>query len=204
MKVKHLLIGSLVIPILYIVMAVLTYQSPKEENTRPVDIFRMPFGVTSPTQQKRIINDFAEQNNLDIHAEAFQGATTDLIRIIRAPDSVAIVTIGYHKSNRPTLWRVNGLDPMKPITGFSKHIPFPSWGTHTMLLVAYDPDITIIAKDKSIIRASWGFINSWNVPGKEATDQSLHWMTDTEFKATWGYNIPFGIGGNNVVVVSSK
>jgi len=76
-----------------------------------------------------------------------------------------------------------------------------------MVLAAYDPDMTIKIIDKkgtviAIHNTPWGFINSWEAPGAKPDTQSLFWMTAADFKATWGYEMPFDIGSNNVVVVS--
>ncbi len=61
---------------------------------------------------------------------------------------------------------------------------------HAEVVVAYDPT----HKD-----GPWGLLNWWDpVP-----DNKIRWMSDTDFQKQWNYQFPAGIGGNNLVIIST-
>jgi hypothetical protein len=159
-----------------------------------------PNGPTMPKQQVALAKKLAAQVGLEITARAMRGTPNDLITYLGEPDSFVVVTIGWGRTNRPSILYTDGVlrdfsPPDHANLGKTK-IDFP-FNAHTMLLAAYDPGHKVEVDGKSMT-LPWGFINSWQDGGK-----NLYWMTEHDFRDGWRYVIP-GVGRQKMVVIQKR
>ena len=109
----------------------------------------------------------------------------ELLRLTAEADKVAsLVTIYWWFGKSPAIYYKD-----QP-TNYNR--PEGASG-HTMLFAAYDPE-----HKSGDISTPWGFINSWVDEGS-----GLFWMSDQDFRRTWGTPIPRW-GKNAVVLLSLK
>lgn len=145
--------------------------------------------ATTPGQQINILNELAKYNDLPITAEALKVTPSDLKVWLHDPNEVVIVTIGWDDNDIPIITRdssdASG-NPDRPAEGIG-------WGAHSVVLASYDPTHVDAAGNP----APWGFVNSWTNGGNE-----IYWMTDADFTQALEYDIPFGVGSNNAVVIT--
>lgn len=143
--------------------------------------------ATTPQQQANIINTIASYSGIALKAEAKHGNKADLYKLLGAPDTAVIVTIGWDPGFKPFLAR----------DGNSNEAPDAKWPyfAHALVLAAYDPGHTSTSSGNTIT-TEWGFVNSWYTGGS-----SIYWMPDADFDKAWNFNI-VPVGSNNMVVVT--
>jgi hypothetical protein len=180
-----------------------------DKNSFPIPLWGLrmwPNGPTSPQQQVNLINLIAEQNGLPVKARAVQADDQLLLQALQDPDSVVSVTLLWAEpSIAHPLWGVrpgeidspviapDSVTDPKPILFMEGDPPITG---HAMVLAAYDSEHR--RGDGTI--APWGFINSW-VDGSTKEGKEIYWMTDEDFKRTWGHGAPF-FPSNSAVVIT--
>jgi hypothetical protein len=149
---------------------------------------RLPYrwwrdGPVSPSQQVAIIRKLAKELNLPLSVRLAHPKPDDLITLIRQPDTVVQVTIGWMKGNAPSITLGDGNISYADNT----HI---NW--HTMIAASHEPTHRdIIGQIKP-----WGFVNSWVNQG-----DYLFWISDADFIRSWSFYTPFG-GCRSTVIIT--
>jgi hypothetical protein len=149
---------------------------------------RLPYrwwkdGPVSPSQQVAIVRKMAEELNLPLSARLTHPKPDDLITLIRQPDTVVQVTIGWIKQNAPAITLGDGTVSYTPNS-------LINW--HTMIIAAHDPT----HRDIAGLVKPWGFINSWVNQGDK-----LFWISDADFIRSWSFYTPFG-GFRSTVIIT--
>lgn len=140
-------------------------------------------GITPPLQV-RLADYLAKTRDLPIQAELLH-INPELLRLTAQSDKVAsLVTIYWWFGKSPSIYYKD-----QP-TNYNR--PEGASG-HTMLFAAYDPE-----HKSGEVLTPWGFINSWVSEGS-----GLFWMSDPDFRRSWGIPIPRW-GKNAVVLLSLK
>lgn len=145
-------------------------------------LFRIfPKWAVAPGMQARYVNYLAKKHHLPIRAKKLHLDPETLLELNQDPNKVALVTLLWLRDKAPAIYYAK-----RPINVN----PDQSIGGHTMLFAIYDP----LHQNGPGRHTPWGFINSW-VDGGNA----LFWMTDSDFKASWGLKVP--IVGNHATVI---
>jgi hypothetical protein len=149
---------------------------------------RLPYrwwkdGPVSPIQQVTRIRKLTKELNLPLSTKLTHPIPNELIVLIREPDTVALVTIGWLKGNAPAITLGDGN------TSYADNSQI-NW--HTMVPAAYDPT----RRDIAGLVKPWGFINSWVNQGDK-----LFWIPDADFIRSWSFYTPFG-GCRSTVIIT--
>lgn len=119
-------------------------------------------------QTANLIRRLASQNGLQPVVRCGFGTLTDIRERLRNNNQLTIVTLTYFQGAEPV---IAGGTKTSSSLGSS-----PIIGGHVMILAAYDPE-HYNSSDES---TPWGFLSSW--PNLE----NIYWMTDRDFRRTWG------------------
>lgn len=141
-----------------------------------------PDWAVTPGMQARLVNYLAKKHQLPIHAKKLHTDPDALLATSENPNKLALVTIYWLHKNIPAIYYAKSAKNYNTDKGA---------GGHTMLFAAYDP----LHQNGPGRHTPWGFINSW-VQGGTA----LFWMTDSDFRASWGLKIPL-IGNHATVII---
>jgi hypothetical protein len=143
----------------------------------------LPGSGILPHMQMGLVNYLIRRDNLPLRAKSLH-LTPEILRNLPYDDELtALVTIYWLPKKTPGIYLGSTEYNYNGTAGLSGH---------TMLFSAYDPNHT----NGRIGLTPWGFINSWIQGGSD-----LFWMTDKDFRRTWGFRVPF-IGYNATVVIS--
>jgi len=146
-------------------------------------IFRVfPKWAVTPRMQARFVNYLAKRHQLPVKAEFHHLDPEALQKLTDEHDTIALVTIYWLRKQAPPIYY-----DKRP----QNYNETSTAGGHTMLFAAYDT----LHKNSPGRATPWGFINSW-VQGGNA----LFWMTDHDFKKSWGIKLPL-IGNHATVLI---
>ena len=119
-------------------------------------------------QTANLIRILGLQNDLNPHVRSGFGTLVDLRDRLLDGNSLTLISVTYFQGQEPIIARgPSG----KTSLGSTRYI-----GGHLMILGAYDPT----HQNKSGVNTPWGFLSSW--PGQGY----LFWMTEGDFRRTWG------------------
>ena len=121
------------------------------------------------------IRKLGRAHNLNLLVKSKIAKIPDLLDSLKAEGKITLVSVTYFKGEEPAIARGNNIN---------SSLASARWiGGHVMILGAYDPG----HHNQSGNCTPWGFLSSW--AGKD----QLYWMTDEDFKRSWGrlsiYNI---------------
>ena len=118
---------------------------------------------------------FAGVHGLSPEVKIGRGTPQILQTILLDGNSLVLVSMTYFQDREPAIaYGKNNSSSLK-----STRLV----GGHLMLLGAYDPQ----HKNNAETPTPWGFLSSW--PGNDY----LYWMTDHDFRRTWGQLTPFNM-----------
>ena len=119
-------------------------------------------------QTANLVRELGRQAGLPIRVRSRKWRDHDLIETFQDHNIISLVTLTYLKGKEPII--------AKGETTTSSLAPAEWIGGHILIPAAYDPG----HRNKNGVSTPWGFLSSWGV-----LDQ-LYWMTDKEFKHSWG------------------
>ena len=126
-------------------------------------------------QTANLIRKLAGQNGLSPYVRSGFGTPGDLRERLPDGNSLTLVSVTYFQGREPIIAR--GLSAATSL-GATRYI-----GGHLMILGAYDPG----HQNEAGVSTPWGFLSSW--PGQ----RFLFWMTEADFRRTWGQLSYFNI-----------
>lgn len=141
-----------------------------------------PGWAVTPGMQARFINYLAKKHHLPVNAKLHHLNPEDLRNLAEEHDTIALVTIYWLRKKAPAIYYAKSP---------KNHNQSAKTGGHTMLFAAYDR----LHQNGPGRHTPWGFINSW-VQGGNA----LFWMTDHDFRNSWGMKLPL-IGNHATVII---
>ena len=119
-------------------------------------------------QTANLIRKLALQNDLKPRVRSGFGTLVDLRDRLLDGNSLILISITYFQGQEPVIARGSSTTTSLGSTRFL--------GGHLMILGAYDP----AHQNESGVNTPWGFLSSW--PGQG----HLFWMTEKEFRRSWG------------------
>lgn len=141
-----------------------------------------PNWAVTPRMQARFVNHLAKKQKLPVKAKFLHLNPQELRDLADDPNTIALVTIYWLREQAPPIYYAKS---PKNYNETSKA------GGHTMLFAAYDT----LHQNGPGRHTPWGFVNSW-VQGGNA----LFWMTDHDFRKSWGIKWPL-IGNHATVLI---
>ena len=143
-----------------------------------------PDWAVTPRMQVRLLRYLAKTRSLPLSI-SFQHANTNLlIESLSNPTLIPIITVFWLKGQAPAIYYGNS-------TG--NYNATNNMGAHSMLFAAYKPDH--LSGERV---TPWGFINSW-----KDDSNLLFWMSDEDFRKSWGLKLP-GIGNNPLILIEHQ
>jgi hypothetical protein len=119
-------------------------------------------------QTANLIRTFGHQNHLLPKVQSRIITREKIKERLQDNNTLVLVTLTYFKGREPIIAQGSKT---------SSALGNTTWvGGHVMILGAYDPGHL----NDAGLPTPWGFLSSW--PGKEY----LHWMTEEDFKHSWG------------------
>ena len=107
-------------------------------------------------------------NGITFKVRIKRGKVPDLHNTLKDGGAVCLVSVTYFRGEEPLISRGNNS---------TSALAAPRWvGGHIMLLGAYDSGHYNMAG----VCTPWGFQSSW------ASKDQLYWMSDEDFRRTWG------------------
>ena len=107
-------------------------------------------------------------NGIKLDVRIKRGKVLDLLDILKDGGTICLISVTYFKGEKPLIARGNNT---------ASALASARWvGGHIMVLGVYDPG----HHNPDGICTPWGFLSSW------ASKDQLYWMTDEDFRRTWG------------------
>jgi len=107
-------------------------------------------------------------SGLDLSIRIKRGKVPDLLEVLKDGAAACLVTVTYFQGEEPLI--AKGQNTANALAA-------THWiGGHIMVLAAHDPG----HQNLEGLSTPWGFLSSWG-----CKDQ-LYWMTDGDFRHTWG------------------
>ncbi len=107
-------------------------------------------------------------NGIKLDVRIKRGKVPDLLDSLKDSGTICLISVTYFKGEEPLIARGNNT---------VSALASARWiGGHIMVLSVYDPG----HHNLDGICTPWGFLSSWG-----SKDQ-LYWMTDEDFRRTWG------------------
>lgn len=119
-------------------------------------------------QTANLVKRFGLLNRIGLDVHIKRGKVMDLLDTLKDGGALSIISVTYFKGEEPLISR--GRNSASALAA-------AHWvGGHIMILGAYDTGHYNLAG----ICTPWGFLSSW------ASKDQLYWMSDTDFRRTWG------------------
>lgn len=107
-------------------------------------------------------------NGIVLEVRIKRGKVPDLLDSLKDGGAVSLVSVTYFKGEEPLISRGHNT---------TSALAAARWvGGHIMILSVFDPG----HHNQDGIYTPWGFLSSW------ASKDQLYWMSDEDFRRTWG------------------